>query len=105
MDIIPYFVKQVLKATFLRAVLLGAVLTLVACVAVPVQEMSDARQAVDAARKAGAESHASEELQSAEALLLNAEQALQDGDYKQAREDAAASRAQAVQAQNKSHDQ
>jgi hypothetical protein len=77
-------------------------LMLSACAGIPVQEMSNARQAVEAARKVGAETRASTELKSAEALLESAEQALQEGNYKQAREDAVASRDQAVQAQDKS---
>jgi len=94
--------KQESKIPFLRVTLLLAILTLAACAGVPVQEMSDARQAVDAARKVGAESRASKTLQSAEVFLQHAEQALQDGDYPQARKDAEAARAQAVQAQDKS---
>lgn len=78
------------------------VLVLAACAGVPVQEMSNARQAVEAARKVGADTRASKELQSAETLLQSAEQALQEGDYKQARRDAEASRDQAVEAQDKS---
>ena len=78
------------------------VLVLSACAGVPVQEMSNARQAVEAARKVGADTRARNELKSAETLLQSAEQALQEGDYKQARRDAEASRDQAVQAQDKS---
>ena len=77
-------------------------LMLSACAGIPVQEMSNARQAVEAARKAGAETRARTELKSAEELLQSAEQALQEGDYKQARKDAVASHGQAVQAQDKS---
>jgi hypothetical protein len=84
----------------LKISLLAFVLT--ACAGIPVQEMSNARQAVDAARKVGAETRATTELKSAEALLQSAEQALQEGNYKKARKDAVASRDQAVQAQDKS---
>ena len=91
-----------LKKIFEKTYTLVFVLMLSACAGVPVQEMSNARQAVDAARKVGAETRASKELQAAEELLQSAEQALQEGDYKQARKDAEASRDQAVQAQDKS---
>lgn len=74
---------------------------LVACAGIPVQEMSDARQAVEAAREAGAQSYAPEELQAAENLLQRAEEALAEGYYKQAREDAEAAREKAVSAQSK----
>ncbi len=97
MNTIPLFFKKRLQRFFLASVLM-----LSACATIPpVQEMSDARQALDAARKAGAEIHASKDLQSAEALLQNAEHALQEGDYKQARKDAEAAQSQAVVAQDK----
>lgn len=70
-----------------------------ACVGIPVQEMSDARQAVEAAREAGAQTYAPEALRAAENLLQRAEDALADGYYKQAREDAEAAREKAVGAQ------
>ncbi len=73
-----------------------------ACAGVPVQEMSDARQAVEAARQADARIYAPEELQAAENLLQRAEEALTEGYYRQAREDAEAAREQAVSAQSKS---
>lgn len=97
-------ISILLKKSFeyrLKASLLVFLMVLSACAGVPVQEMSNARQAVDAARKVGAETRASKELQAAEKLLQSAEHALQDGDYKQARKDAKASRDQAVQAQDK----
>jgi len=97
MNTIPLFFKKYFKIAFL-----AFVATLSACAIVPpVQEMSDARQALDAARKAGAEAHASKDLQSAEALLQNAEHALQEGDYKQARKNAEAAQSRAVAAQDK----
>jgi hypothetical protein len=64
----------------LRRVWLISFLLLGACAtAPPVQEMSDARQAIAAAREAGAESLAAERLQQAEALLATAETQLQTG--------------------------
>lgn len=96
--------KQSLK-NLVKIPFLLLVLVLSACAGVPVQEMSNARQALEAAREVGAETRATAELQSAEALLQSAEQALQEGDYKQARKAAEASRAQAVEAQDKSLNQ
>jgi len=94
-------ISRFLNTNF-RVPLLALLLMLSACAAVPVQEMSNARQAVDAARKAGAEARAVKELHSAESLLQSAEQALQEGDYKQARKNAEAAQSQAVMAQDKS---
>ena len=55
-------------------------LLLVGCAtAPPVQEMSDARQAIAAAREAGAEQFASSRLAEAEELLKRAEDHLQAG--------------------------
>ncbi len=73
-----------------------------ACAGVPVQEMSNARQAVEAARQANAQVYAPEELLAAENLLQQDEKALAEGYYREAREDAEAAREQAVSAQSKS---
>jgi hypothetical protein len=55
-------------------------LILSACAAVPpVQEMSDARQAIAAARDAGAETYAPEQLRQAETSLAIAEQYIKEG--------------------------
>ncbi len=99
MNMISFLFKKYFKASFFAFALL--VMLVPACASVPVQEMSNARQALEAARQAGAETGASKELQSAEILLNSAEQALQEGDYKQARKDAEASRDQSVKAQDK----
>jgi hypothetical protein len=60
----------------------------------PVQEMSDARQAIAAARDAGAEQMAAEDLRMAEAFLDSAQRKLSERAYAQARRDA-------VEAKNK----
>jgi len=81
--------------------LIGLVLTVaMGCASAPTQEMSDARQAIQAAREAGAEDHAPQALGSAESLLSRAEQAIGGGSYDQAREDAVASKKDAVKARN-----
>jgi hypothetical protein len=63
-----------------------ALLFLAACeTAPPVQEMSDARQAITVAREAGAADLASAELAEAEKYLQNAEQRLDRQQYREAR--------------------
>ena len=47
---------------FLRAAVLTALLVVAGCQTAPVQEMSDARQAITVAREAGAEEHAADDL-------------------------------------------
>ncbi len=65
-------------ASSIRHIPLIALLLLAACAAAPpVQEMSDARQAVAAAREAGAERFAGAKLREAESLLASAEGFLQ----------------------------
>ena len=64
----------------------------------PVQEMSDARLAIAAARDAGAEQMASDELQQAENMLDSAEEYLQSGNYISARRDAISAKESAFEA-------
>ncbi len=54
----------------------------------PVQEMSDARQAIAAAREAGAEDRAAEDFRAAEAFLDSAQRYLSERAYGSARRDA-----------------
>jgi hypothetical protein len=68
------------------------------CASVPTQEMSDARQALQAARAAGAETDAPESLRSTKQLLLQAEQALAFGDYGRARREAISAKEEAIKA-------
>jgi purine-nucleoside phosphorylase len=63
----------------------------------PVQEMSDARQAIAAAKEAGAEQMATEDFRAAEAFLDSAQRKLSERAYAQARRDA-------LQAKAKAHD-
>ena len=69
-----------------------------ACGSAPVQEMSEARQAIDAARAAGAEQHATEQYNKAQTLLKNAEQLLNDYHFSRARQSATEARDEAVRA-------
>lgn len=78
-------------------------LALAACAAgPPIQEMSDARQAIAAAREAGAAELAPEPLKAAEDQLIAAEADLQKGIYWRAREAADRAKDQAVSALLKS---
>jgi len=72
----------------------------VGCASAPTQEMSDARQAIQAARDAGADKHAPDMLGSAEGLMSRAEQAIESGKYEDARTDALEAKKAAVSARN-----
>jgi len=78
-------VKHIRIATKFRPLLL-TLLVLAGCSAAPVQEMSDARQALQAAHAAGGADASPAELLQAEQLLEQAQQALELGDYGRARE-------------------
>ena len=82
------------------SVFIIALLALVsaACTSAPTQEMSDARQAINAARDAEAEAYAPRSLDSAERLLDNAQASLKAGDYNLARNDALEARQAAIKA-------
>jgi len=90
-------VRPISTLPLLLAVLLLAA-TIAGCVGAPVQEMSNARQAVRAAERAGAASHAPDTLNEARRLLKNAEYNLRHGDYRTARDDAEQARNKAVEA-------
>lgn len=81
----------------------GLLVVLAVCIAgcgsgPPVQEMSDARQAIAVAREAGAEDRAAEEFRAAEAYLDSAEKLLAERAYDQAREDAMQAKVKALDA-------
>ena len=80
------------------ALLSGAVVS--GCAGAPVQEMSNARQAVRAAEHAGASTSAPEVLGEAKALLKSAESLLRRGDYRSARDQAELARTRAVEARS-----
>ena len=82
-----------------RGTILGVILLAAACSAgPPVQEMSDARQAISAAREAGASDAAPDELRAAEDYLDSALRNLTRKEYGQAREDAREAKNRAVAA-------
>jgi hypothetical protein len=66
------------------AVFVGVV-CLIGCASAPVQEMSDARQAIAAARGAGATTQTSPEFYAAEAAIARAETLLQAQEFTRAR--------------------
>ena len=68
------------------------------CAGWPVQEMSNARQAISAAQKAGAERYAPEPYAEARKLLSDASASARKGDYRAAHDQAALSREKAIQA-------
>jgi hypothetical protein len=77
---------------------------LAGCAVVPAQEMSDARQAIQAAEAVDAEDHAPRALGLARALLDQAELELAVKDYSAARSSARASKAAAIQAREAADD-
>ena len=83
---------------FLRAVALAALLVIAGCQTAPVQEMSDARQAIMVAREAGAEQHAATLLKAAVDYLQSAEGFLNDRRYDLARRDAISAKTNALDA-------
>lgn len=78
----------------------GGILLTGCVVAPPVQEMSDARQAVQAARDAQAQRYAVEVLSSAEQLLEQATRDLQAGQYQTARDAAVEAKQQAMRSRS-----
>lgn len=74
----------------------------VGCVSAPVQEMSDARQALKAAEQAEAHEKAPDSYGAARSLLEQAEQHLDAGNYRAARESAMAAKERAIAARQES---
>lgn len=72
-------------------------LLVAACAQAPVQEMSDARQALQAARAVAEKEVDVARLQQAERTLREAESALEAGRYADARRQAEAARAEALE--------
>ena len=66
------------------SVFLG-ILCLIGCTSAPVQEMSDARQAIVAARQAGVTESTSPDLYAAQAAITRAEKHIQAQEYTRAR--------------------
>lgn len=88
------------RLKFFPALLLAAALFSACAVVPPVQEMSDARQALEAAREAQAEKYAEQKLRSAEDSLELATKTLNQGEYEAARMAATVAKALAVKARD-----
>lgn len=83
----------------MRSLGIALLLTLAACGSgPPVQEMSDARQAIAVAREAGAAARAAEDLSAAEAYLQSAQKSLSERAYNDARRDALKAKLKALDA-------
>lgn len=78
-----------------------AILTLAACATAPVQEMSDARQAIRSAEASGAAQRSPDTLRVALDLLQKAQQRLDAGAYDDARRYALDARDEAIKAREK----
>jgi hypothetical protein len=82
-----------------RGLLVALMLLIAACGSgPPVQEMSDARQAISVAKDAGAEESAAADFSAAEAFLASAEKNLDKRAYAEAREDAKQAKSKALDA-------
>jgi hypothetical protein len=92
MPFIRRYALAFLLAALFSAPLLGG------CAGMPLQEMSDARQAIRAAERAGAGQHAPELLDEARRLVESARQSMHKGEYREARDDAETARAKAMEA-------
>lgn len=79
-----------------RTLAIAIILLISGCAAAPVQEMSDARQAIRAAKQAGAEEKTPSVYSSAEQDLVTAQIALHRGEYSRARHRALKAREKAV---------
>jgi hypothetical protein len=88
----------ILPRYFFRGLLLVLLSGMAACAGAPVQEMSNARQAIKAARDAGAERVAPQVLSEAQAYLERAEVSLMNHSYREARRNALAARGRATEA-------
>lgn len=91
--------SHLLRGLLLALLCVGAA----GCAGAPVQEMSNARQAIKAARDAGAERVAPQKLTEAQSLLEQAETSLQKGVYGDARRSAIAAKNSAAEALGAAH--
>lgn len=92
MQPIRRFAFPFLLAALSAATLLGG------CAGMPLQQMSDARQAIRAAERAGAEKHAPALLAEARTLVESARQSMHKSEYREARDEAELARAKAMEA-------
>jgi hypothetical protein len=88
------------RLKFLLLILFSTALFSACAVVPPVQEMSDARQALEAAREADAERYAEQKLRSAEDSMELATKTLNQGEYEAARMAASVAKALAIKARD-----
>jgi hypothetical protein len=91
-----HLVRRFSLPLLLASLLLG--LQLAGCAGAPVQEMSNARQAIRAAKAAGAEQHAPELYHEAQQLVEAARLNLGKREYRLARDQAEEARSKAIEA-------
>lgn len=90
---------RLFRTALYAPVMIAGMLLLAACATMaPVQEMSDARQALRYAEEAGAPELAPDTYLEAKASLIQAESSLQEGDYRTARRLADDARRRAISA-------
>jgi len=90
----PPFVLRIVAAALVATSLASG------CAGWPVQEMSNARQAIAAAERAGAEQYAPEALAEARKLLASAKADSNKGDYGAARDEYNQAREKAIEARH-----
>lgn len=103
MFVVTYFQSGMPYQSHLRYLLIPllSLFVLAACTVMPpVQEMSDARQAIKAAREVKADLYAPQKLQSAEDSMELATRTLEQGEYEAARMAATVAKALAIKARD-----
>lgn len=98
MQLSDKFLSECSRGSGLIGLLLAALFVsiLLGCGSAPVQEMSEARQAIEAARVAGAEEFAARPYLKSQAHLRAAEEMLDNRHFNKARENAALARDEAI---------
>lgn len=95
----PNFISPNVRPLSCRLLLLAVLsIVLVSCASVPMQEMSDARQSLQAAKDVGADKYAGEKMREAERYLEEAENNLNGRVYGQARRGALSAKEAALSA-------
>jgi hypothetical protein len=87
------------KSLLASCIVFSWCIILSACATAPIQEMSDARQSLQAAHDAGADKYAATTLHSAELALQQAENKLENRAFKEARSNAVTAKIEAMNAQ------
>lgn len=94
-----YMAINKIKTVLISCVISFLCVFLPGCATAPIQEMSDARQSLQAAHDAGADKYASRNLRNAQLTLEQAEKKLEDRAFKEARINAVAAKTEAMDAQ------